>query len=80
MCDRQESFILVIRWGNLKPGNSAGRLQSDFCHVVWNRDDAQGIAEYAVMLTVILVIAVGTVRLIGANASSIFSSVGSAIQ
>jgi Flp pilus assembly pilin Flp len=48
--------------------------------LVWNQDDGQDIAEYAVMLAVVLVILVGTVRLIGANASNIFSSVGSAIQ
>lgn len=40
----------------------------------------QDIAEYAVMLAVILVIVVGTVRLIGSNANNVFSQVGSAIQ
>ena len=39
----------------------------------------QDIAEYAVMLAVILVIVVGTIRLIGSNANNVFSSVGSAI-
>jgi len=43
-------------------------------------EEGQDIAEYSVMLAVILVIALGTVRLIGANASSVFSQVGSAIQ
>ena len=43
-------------------------------------DYGQDIAEYAVMLAVILVIAVGTIRLIGSNADSVFSSVGSAIK
>jgi Flp pilus assembly pilin Flp len=45
------------------------------------RDDhGQDIAEYAVMLAVILVIVVGTVRLIGSNANSVFSQVASSIQ
>lgn len=40
----------------------------------------QDIAEYAVMLAVVLVIVVGTIRLIGANANNVFSQVGSSIQ
>jgi len=46
----------------------------------WNDQEGQDIAEYAVMLAVILVIVVGTIRLIGSNANNVFSSVGSAIQ
>jgi len=47
---------------------------------LWNDDRGQDIAEYAVMLAVILVIVVGTVRLIGSNANNVFSQVGSTIQ
>ena len=47
---------------------------------LWQDDSGQDIAEYAVMLAVILVIVVGTVRLIGSNANNVFSQVGSAIQ
>lgn len=47
---------------------------------LWNDDRGQDIAEYAVMLAVILVIVVGTVRLIGSNANTVFSEVGSSIQ
>jgi Flp pilus assembly pilin Flp len=43
-------------------------------------DKGQDIAEYAVMLAVILVLVVGTVRLIGSNANNAFSAVASAIQ
>ena len=43
-------------------------------------DQGQDIAEYAVMLAVILVIVVGTVRLIGSNAGNVFSQVASSIQ
>ena len=45
-----------------------------------SEESGQDIAEYSVMLAVILVIVVGTVRLIGSNASNVFSQVGSAIQ
>ena len=47
---------------------------------LWKDESGQDIAEYAVMLAVILVIVVGTVRLIGANAGNVFSNVGSSIQ
>ena len=47
---------------------------------IWNDESGQDIAEYAVMLAVILVIVVGTVRLIGSNANNVFSQVGSSIQ
>ena len=47
---------------------------------LWSNEEGQDIAEYSVMLAVILVIVVGTVRLIGSNASNVFSNVGSAIK
>jgi len=47
---------------------------------LWQDERGQDIAEYAVMLAVILVIVVGTIRLIGSNANAVFSTVGSAIQ
>ena len=47
---------------------------------LWSGEEGQDIAEYAVMLSVILVIVVGTIRLIGSNANNVFSSVASSIQ
>ena len=47
---------------------------------VWQDERGQDVAEYAVMLAVILVIVIGTVRLIGTHADSVFSQVGSSIQ
>ena len=47
---------------------------------LWFQDDAQDIAEYAVMLAVILVLVVGTIRLIGSNAQNVFSQTASSIQ
>jgi Flp pilus assembly pilin Flp len=52
---------------------------SDFCRSLWSNDEGQDIAEYAVMLAVILVIVVGTIRLIGTNANNVFSNVASSI-
>jgi len=46
----------------------------------WTNDEGQDIAEYAVMLAVILVIVVGTIRLVGSNANAVFSSAASSIQ
>jgi Flp pilus assembly pilin Flp len=42
-------------------------------------EQGQDIAEYAVMLAVILVLVIGTVRLIGSNANNAFSSVASSL-
>jgi len=47
---------------------------------LWQEDVGQDIAEYAVMLAVILVLVVGTVRLIGSNANNVFSNAASSIQ
>jgi Flp pilus assembly pilin Flp len=47
---------------------------------LWLEDSGQDIAEYAVMLAVILVLVVGTIRLIGSNANNVFSNAASSIQ
>jgi Flp pilus assembly pilin Flp len=47
---------------------------------LWREESGQDIAEYAVMLAVILVLVVGTVRLIGSNANTVFSNAASSIQ
>jgi Flp pilus assembly pilin Flp len=47
---------------------------------LWREDEGQDIAEYAVMLAVILVLVVGTVRLIGTQSNTVFSQVASSIQ
>ncbi len=46
---------------------------------LWSDEQGQDIAEYAVMLAVILVLVVGTVRLIGGSSNNVFSSVASSI-
>ncbi len=52
----------------------------DYLRRLWLEDEGQDIAEYAVMLAVILVIVVGTIRLIGSNANNVFSNVASSIS
>jgi Flp pilus assembly pilin Flp len=51
-----------------------------FVRSQWNNQDGQDIAEYAVMLAVILVVVVGTIRLVGSNANNVFSSVASSVN
>ena len=63
--------MIQTTWG----GASVSSL---LCNL-WRHDDGQDIAEYAVMLAVILVIVVGTVRLVGSHANNVFSTVASAI-
>jgi Flp pilus assembly pilin Flp len=47
---------------------------------LWSNEDGQDIAEYAVIMAVVLVIVLGTVRLIGLNAGNVFSQVGSSVH
>jgi len=51
-----------------------------FLRKFWIANEGQGIAEYAVMLAVILVLVVGTIRLVGSNANNAFSSAASSLQ
>jgi Flp pilus assembly pilin Flp len=47
---------------------------------MWSNDEGQDIAEYAVMLAVILVIVIGTIKVIGTQANTVFSQTASALQ
>ena len=51
-----------------------------FLRSLWSDQEGQDIAEYAVMLAVILVLVIGTVRLIGGNANNVFSTVANSVQ
>lgn len=53
---------------------------SNLMRRLWSEEAGQDIAEYAVMLAVILVLVVGTVRLIGSNSNNVFSQAASSIQ
>jgi Flp pilus assembly pilin Flp len=57
-----------------------GGFMLRFFRDIWSDEQGQDIAEYAVMLAVILVLVIGTVRLIGTNANTAFSQVASSIS
>jgi Flp pilus assembly pilin Flp len=56
-----------------------GGCMGKFFRNIWTDEQGQDIAEYAVMLAVILVLVIGTVKLIGSNANNAFSNVASAM-
>ena len=56
---------------------SFGRSNLQTLRNIWLSDEGQDIAEYAVMLAVILIVVIGAVRLIGGNANNAFSAVAS---
>lgn len=64
------TIVMVLPGGSMR----------SFLRIMWSDEEGQDIAEYAVMLAVILVLVIGTVRLIGGNANNVFSSVASNIQ
>lgn len=53
---------------------------SDLIYRIWSDEEGQDIAEYAVMLAVILVLVVGTIRLVGSNANNAFSAAASSVN
>ena len=72
--------ILISKAPTDTSENHRGALIRQFLtRTCWNTD-GQDVAEYAVMLAVILIIVIGVVRMIGSNANTVFSNVGSAIQ
>lgn len=84
--DTTDHSICVVLWFASHPltsphGGDFKCLEAPvrFLNRLWSEDSGQDVAEYAVMLAVILVIVVGTIRLIGGNANNVFSSVASSI-
>src|ERR1700675_746084 len=61
------------------PQSSKESRMTYLAKLLWRNEEGQDIAEYAVMLAVILVIVIGTVRLIGGNANNVFSAVASQV-
>ena len=61
------------------PGGAGGVIMIDRLRRLWSQQEGQDIAEYAVMLAVILVLVVGTIRLIGSSANNVFSATASSI-
>jgi Flp pilus assembly pilin Flp len=64
----------------LKVVKDAPKEMIEFLSELWLQDEGQDVAEYAVMLAVVLVITIGTVQLIGSHANAVFSSIASSIQ
>ena len=52
---------------------------ASFCKV-FQEEDGQDIAEYAVMVAVILILVIGTIRMVGGNANNAFSAAASTLQ
>ena len=80
-CPRSESRILLR---DVDTVCAAPRFYQEghmrVFHSLWDNQQGQDIAEYAVMLAVILVLVVGTIRLVGSNANNAFSSAASSIN
>lgn len=68
----------IISYTIVLPTSGGGYMVQLF-RSLWADEEGQDIAEYAVMLAVILVLVIGTVRLIGGNANNVFSNVASSI-
>ena len=66
--------VLIARFARPR-----GYIVQFFRHIC-SDEQGQDIAEYAVMLAVILVLVIGTVRLVGSNANNVFSSVASTMS
>lgn len=64
----------------LKLSESCSTVGGRLLRKAWWDDQGQDIAEYAVMLAVILVVVVGTIRLIGSNSNTVFSQAASSMQ
>jgi Flp pilus assembly pilin Flp len=79
------AFILSLTIQAAPPHHCVGQLQAsggDMTRLIrrlWAEEQGQDIAEYAVMLAVILVLVVGTIRLIGGSANNVFSQTASSI-
>jgi Flp pilus assembly pilin Flp len=62
-----------------RPAKEAPAMSSLFRSLVFD-DNGQDIAEYAVLVAAILIIVIGTIRLVGSNSNTVFSNVASTIQ
>ena len=81
MCTRaNHALYRVCSLARSHTGGPFGGYMIQSCRNLWSDEHGQDIAEYAVMLAVILVIVIGTVRLIGGNANNVFSSVANSMS
>ena len=47
---------------------------------MWTNDEGQDVAEYALMLAVILVVVIASVKAIGTAANTVFTNTGNALN
>ena len=71
---------MISQASRVQSSEIGDKIVIDRIRQIWTEESGQDVAEYAVMLAVILVIVIGTVRLIGSNANTVFSQVGSAMS
>ena len=64
---------------SVSPNNAEAPSPMNTLLHVWNDNHGQDVAEYAVMLAVILIIVIGTLKLIGGKANNVFSEVASSL-
>jgi Flp pilus assembly pilin Flp len=69
----------AVMIGAIRESSLSGGIMLNLFRRLWTEEQGQDIAEYAVMLAVILVVVVGTIRMVGSNANNVFSSVSSSI-
>jgi Flp pilus assembly pilin Flp len=79
-CKSQRNYESVRATPYREVVQSYREAARDIMRKAWSDDGGQDIAEYAVMLAVILVLVVGTIRLVGSNANTAFSQAASSIQ
>jgi Flp pilus assembly pilin Flp len=79
-CDFERRASVVSSAVPVKTGEKTMSELLRLLHQVWSDDAGQDVAEYAVMLAVILVIVVGTIKIIGGKSNNVFSEVASSIQ
>lgn len=78
-----EPPLIKWMWPKAKPqllADEGGMTVREYLDRFLLSSSGQDVVEYAIMLAVLLVVVLGTARLIGSNASNVFSSIGSAIQ
>ena len=85
MAQLLEDFIPRIknehdRWCYREGVDTYRKAARNILSKAWSDEKGQDIAEYAVMLAMILVLVVGTIRLVGSNANNAFSQAAVVMQ
>jgi Flp pilus assembly pilin Flp len=77
---RPSNDTASLRRYSLRVSTQFWKSRLPWIRAVYLAEKAQGLAEYAMIFAVILIIVIGTVRLIGTNTSQLFSTIGSVFQ